>query len=58
MRQDMNDFFICLSSGELMLFVRPLVMFVLFVVAMCGAFVKQCKADGLCPSRTETTFNV
>ena len=54
----MNDFFICLSSGELMLFVGPLVMFVLFVVAICGVFVKQCKEDGLCPSRTETTFNV
>ena len=54
----MNEFLVCLSSGELVLLVWLLVMFVLFVLAMCGAFVKQCREDGLCSRRMESTFNV
>ena len=54
----MNDFLVCLSRGELTLVVWPLVMFVLFVIAMCGAFVKQCREEGLCIRRTEFVSNV
>ena len=54
----MKDFLVCLSSGELALIIWPLVMFVLFVLAMCGAFVKQCREDGLCIRRTESALNV
>ena len=56
--RDMNDFLVCLSSGELALIIWPLVVFVLFVLAMCGVFVKQCREDGLCVRRTESALNV
>ena len=56
--RDMNDFLVCLLSGELTLVIWPLVVFVLFVLAICGAFVKQCREDGLCVRRTESAFNV
>ena len=54
----MNDILLCLLSGELALIIWPLVVFVLFVLAMCGAFVKQCREDGLCIRRTQSALNV
>ena len=54
----MNNFVICLSSSELALFVGPLVAVFLFEVALCLAFIRQCREEGLFPSRTETTVNV
>ena len=54
----MNNFVICLSSSELALFVGPLVVLFLFEAALCLAFVRQCREEGLFPSRTETTVNV
>ena len=56
--KEMNNFLLCLSSEELALIIWPLVVFVLFVLAICGAFVKQCREDGLCVRRTESAFNV
>ena len=54
----MKDFLVCLSSGELALFLWPMVMFVVFVIAMCGATMKQCREDGLCTRRTVLAHNV
>ena len=54
----MKSFLGCLSSEELVLVVGPLVLFVVFVICMCGAFVKQCGDEGLCIRRAETKVRV
>ena len=42
----------------MVLVVWPLVMFAMFVICMCGAFVKQCGDEGLCIRKAETTVRV
>ena len=48
----MNEFVVCLKSSEVALFIGPLVALFLFEVALVLAFVRQCREEGLFPSRT------
>ena len=48
----MNKFVICLSSSEVALFIGPLVALFLFEAALCLAFIRQCREEGLFRSRT------
>ena len=50
----MNNFMVCLSSSEVALFIGPLVALFLFEAAFCLAFIRQCREEGLFPSRTVT----
>ena len=54
----MNNFVVCLSSSEVALFMGPLVVLFLFEAALCLAFIRQCREEGLFPSRTATVSNV
>ena len=47
----MNEFVVCLKSSEVALFIGPLVALFLFEVALVLAFVRQCREEGLFPSR-------
>ena len=49
----MNKFVVCLSSSEVALFILPLVALFLFEAALCLAFIRQCREEGLFPSRRE-----
>ena len=44
----MKDFLVCLSSGEVALFLWPIVMFTLFIIAMCWVTKRQCREDSFC----------
>ena len=48
----MNKFVVCLSSSEVALFIGPLVVLFLFEAALCLAFIRQCREEGLFPIRT------
>ena len=48
----MNEFGVCLKSSEVALFIGSLVVLFLFEVALVLAFVRQCREEGLFPSRT------
>ena len=48
----MNNFVVCLKSSEVAMFIGPLVVLFLFEVALVLAFVRQCREEGLFPSRT------
>ena len=44
----MKDFLVCLTSGEAALFLWPIVMLVLFIIAMCWVIMKQCRDNRFC----------
>ena len=54
----MKSFLGCLSDEELVLVIGPLAMFVMFVLCICGAFVKQCGDEGLCTRKRETAVRI
>ena len=47
----MNKFVVCLNSGEVALFILPLVALFLFEVALVLAFIQDCCREGLFPER-------
>ena len=42
----MGDPIVCLSRGEVVLFLFPIIMFTLYVAVMCWVTKKQCREDG------------
>ena len=44
----MKEFLVCLMSREVALFLWPVVMFTLFIIAMCWVTKRQCREDGFC----------
>ena len=44
----MGDPIVCLSRGEVVLFLFPIIMFTLYVAVMCWVTKKQCREDGFC----------
>ena len=47
MSRGMGDSIVCLSSGEVVLFLFLVLMFTLFIIAMCCVTKRQCREDGL-----------
>ena len=43
----MGDSIVCLSRGEVALFLFPVIMFTLFIMIMCCVTKRQCREDGL-----------